>query len=124
MKLIHPHWLGALALVSLASWAQSAGPTDPQIAAIVVMANQVDIDAGKLAESRSKSSDVKAFAQQMVTDHAKQAPQATPADITPCHGRSNNCGVAPVKLTHYISSQASAICPSGRKPQAHSRRPG
>jgi putative membrane protein len=70
MKLIHLHWLGALALVSLASWARGAGPTDPQIAAIVVTANQVDIDAGKLAESRSKSSDVKAFAQQMVTDHS------------------------------------------------------
>ena len=62
MKLIHPHWLAALA--------QSAGPSDPQIAAIVVTANQVDIDAGKLAESRSKSSDVKAFAKQMVTDHS------------------------------------------------------
>ncbi|AFT89254.1 DUF4142 domain-containing protein [Paraburkholderia phenoliruptrix] len=70
MKLFHPHWLAALALVSLSSWAQSAGPSDPQIAAIVVTANQVDIDAGKLAESRSKSSDVKAFAKQMVTDHS------------------------------------------------------
>ncbi|MFL9941251.1 DUF4142 domain-containing protein [Paraburkholderia graminis] len=70
MKLIRPQWLGALALVSLASWAQSAGPSDPQIAAIVVTANQVDIDAGKLAESRSKSGDVKAFAKQMVTDHS------------------------------------------------------
>ncbi|HEX7934913.1 MAG TPA: DUF4142 domain-containing protein [Paraburkholderia sp.] len=69
MKLIHPRWFGALAFVSLTSWAQGAGPTDPQIAAIVVTANQVDIDAGKLAESRSKSSDVKAFAKQMVTDH-------------------------------------------------------
>ncbi|MEC5408167.1 DUF4142 domain-containing protein [Paraburkholderia sp. MPAMCS5] len=69
MKLIHPRWLGALAFVSLTSWAQGAGPTDPQIAAIVVTANQVDIDAGKLAGSRSKSSDVKAFAKQMVTDH-------------------------------------------------------
>jgi len=70
MKLIRPQWLGALALVSFASWAQSAGPSDPQIAAIVVTANQVDIDAGKLAESRSKSGDVKAFAKQMVTDHS------------------------------------------------------
>ncbi|MGF6297997.1 putative membrane protein [Paraburkholderia sp. WC7.3d] len=36
----------------------------------MVTANQVDIDAGKLAESRSKSTDVKAFAQQMITDHS------------------------------------------------------
>jgi putative membrane protein len=45
------------------------GPTDPQIAAIVVTANQVDIDAGKLAEKSAKSNDVKKFAKQMVTDH-------------------------------------------------------
>jgi len=47
-----------------------SGPTDPQIAAIVVTANQVDIDAGKLATSRASSKDVKQFAKQMVTDHS------------------------------------------------------
>lgn len=47
----------------------AAGPTDPQIAAIVVTANQVDVDAGKLAESKAQSPDVKQFAQLMVTDH-------------------------------------------------------
>ena len=51
-------------------WAQSAGPTDPQIAAIVVTANQVDIDAGKLAKSRSNTKAVKDFAQLMITDHS------------------------------------------------------
>jgi len=49
--------------------AQSAGPSDAQIAAIVVTANQVDIDAGKLAETMSANKDVKAFGKQMVTDH-------------------------------------------------------
>ncbi|CAB3787876.1 hypothetical protein LMG28688_02569 [Paraburkholderia caffeinitolerans] len=49
--------------------AQSAGPTDPQIAAIVVAANQADIDAGKLAESKTHSKDIQAFAQRMVADH-------------------------------------------------------
>jgi putative membrane protein len=43
--------------------------TDPQIAAIVVAANQVDIDAGNLALKKTKNEDVKKFAQQMVTDH-------------------------------------------------------
>jgi putative membrane protein len=43
--------------------------TDPQIAAIVVAANQVDIDAGKLAIEKSRHPEVKKFAQQMVTDH-------------------------------------------------------
>lgn len=70
MKMIRSRWFCALALASCAVWAQAAGPTDPQIAAIVATANQVDIDAGKLAESKSRSEDVKAFAQQMITDHS------------------------------------------------------
>ena len=41
----------ALGLAATVAGAQG-GPTDPQIAAIVVTANQVDIDAGKLAKSR------------------------------------------------------------------------
>ena len=49
--------------------AQSGGPSDAQIAAIVVTANQVDIDAGKLAESKGKHKDVRAFGKMMVTDH-------------------------------------------------------
>lgn len=56
------------ATFSLAS-AQGGTPTDPQIAAIVVAANQVDIDAGKLAERKAHAADVKAFAKRMVTDH-------------------------------------------------------
>lgn len=45
-------------------------PTDPQIAAIVVTANQVDIDAGKLAEAKGSHADVKAFGKQMAEDHS------------------------------------------------------
>lgn len=52
-----------------ASAAQAEGPTDPQIAAIVVTANQVDIDAGKLAASKSHTKDIREFAQRMITDH-------------------------------------------------------
>ncbi|SAK77107.1 hypothetical protein AWB80_04564 [Caballeronia pedi] len=70
MKFIHAVLATTLACASISPYAQNAGPTDPQIAAIVVTANQVDIDAGKLAESKTKSKDVKAFAQQMVTDHS------------------------------------------------------
>jgi len=43
----------------------------------VVTANQVDIDAGKLAESRGSTQDVKAFGKQMVTDHGGVNKQAT-----------------------------------------------
>ena len=68
---------GALALWVPAALAQPAGPTDPQIAAIVVTANQVDIDAGKLAVTHAQGKEVKAFAQQMITDHTGVNKQAT-----------------------------------------------
>lgn len=61
----------AVASVTLlaATGAVAAGPNDAQIAAIVVTANQVDIDAGKLAAARTKNAEVRAFAERMVTDH-------------------------------------------------------
>lgn len=68
MKRIRIAIASALVATAPLALAQS-GPTDPQIAAIVVTANQVDIDAGKLAESMSANKDVKAFGKQMVTDH-------------------------------------------------------
>lgn len=52
------------------------GPTDPQIAGIVVAANQVDVDAGKLAKSKSRNKKVKEFAQRMITDHTAVNNQA------------------------------------------------
>ena len=69
MKLNYAALAGFLAVFFGLSSAQAAGPTDPQIAAIVVTANQVDIDAAKLALSKAKSPDVKTFAQLMITDH-------------------------------------------------------
>jgi putative membrane protein len=67
----------SIALMSLAAiaaggaaWAETSAPSDPQIAAIVVAANQVDIDAGKLAQKKSGSSQVREFAQRMITDHS------------------------------------------------------
>jgi putative membrane protein len=50
---------------------------DAQIASIVVTANQVDIDAGKLAATKATNADVKKFAQTMVTDHTGVNKQAT-----------------------------------------------
>ena len=74
---------GAILLAASPALAQTeaapaaAGPTDPQIAAIVVTANQVDIDAAKLAKSRTKNKDVKAFAETMIRDHSAVNKQAT-----------------------------------------------
>jgi putative membrane protein len=63
--------LGAAGLVFGSMAGVSAqGVNDAQIASIVVTANQVDIDAGKLATSRATSDEVKAFAKLMVTDHS------------------------------------------------------
>ena len=77
MRILQTLAATALAFALAPSYAEGAGPTDPQIAAIVVTANQVDIDAGKLARSRSKSKDVQQFAQQMITDHTGVNKQAT-----------------------------------------------
>ncbi len=55
--------------LGLSTAALAQGVDDAQIASIVVTANQVDVDAGKLAVSVSTSPDVKAFAQRMITDH-------------------------------------------------------
>lgn len=65
-----------LAMLSAASFAQSAGPNDAQIAAIVVAANSVDIDAGKQAKAKTKNKEVKEFAQLMITDHTGVNKQA------------------------------------------------
>lgn len=78
MKKIYSALTASLfALVTMASLAQSTGPNDAQIAGIVVAANTVDIDAGKLAVSKSKNKEVKAFAQRMVTDHTGVNKQAS-----------------------------------------------
>lgn len=69
--------MGALLVVAAAANAAEGAPNDAQIAAIVVTANQVDIDAGQLAVDRSHSPAVRAFAQTMVTDHTAVNASAT-----------------------------------------------
>jgi putative membrane protein len=66
---------GFLLAASATAFAQA--PNDAQIAHIVVTANTVDIEAGKLAEKQAKSPEVKAFGKQMVTDHSAVNKQAT-----------------------------------------------
>jgi putative membrane protein len=62
---------------SAATPAAAQGITDPQIAAIVVTANQVDVDAGTLAQQRGSNAEVKAFGKQMVSAHTAVNKQAT-----------------------------------------------
>ena len=66
---------GVLSFTFASVSAQSVN--DAQIASIVLTANQVDIDAGKLAESRATNDEVKAFARLMVTDHTAVNKSAT-----------------------------------------------
>lgn len=62
--------------VEAASVQQSA-LSDPQIAHIAVTANTIDIETARLAESRTSTPDVKAFAETMIRDHTAVNQQAS-----------------------------------------------
>lgn len=64
-------------LLSFPAAASAQAVSDAEIAAIVVTANQVDIDAGKLAESSATDPQVREFGKRMVTDHAGVNKSAT-----------------------------------------------
>jgi putative membrane protein len=68
---------GFLLTINPLVWGQGSAPSDPQIAAIVVTANQVDIDAGELAKSKSSSKPVQDFAELMIKDHGAVNQSAT-----------------------------------------------
>lgn len=78
-----------------ASTAAALSKADQKIVADIALANRAEVEAGKLALSKSQSTDVKAFAQQMVDDHTKGLNDATalaqakgvtiPADLDPKH---------------------------------------
>ena len=71
--------------LGLAAWGTAHGqtststsaPTDPQIAMIAVTADNVDIEAGKLAAGKTSNQKVKEFAELMVRDHTSVNNQAT-----------------------------------------------
>ena len=66
----------ALALTSVAALAGDAKPNDAQIAHIAYTADQMDIDAAKLALQKSKNKEVRDFAENMVRDHTAVNDQA------------------------------------------------
>src|ERR1700750_2530092 len=66
-----------LFLAATLAWAQDGTPNDAQIAHIVVTANTVDIDAGKLAQTKASNAEVKQFGETMIKDHTAVNKQAT-----------------------------------------------
>jgi putative membrane protein len=96
--------VAALFFVPVAAFGQ--GLNDAEIAAIVVTANQVDIDAGKLAVSRSSNDKVKAFAQLMITDHSGVNKAATEL-------------VSRLKVTARQNATSKALQAGGDKNLAH-----
>lgn len=59
----------AIALIFPAFAVSAANLTDAEIAGIVMAANEVDIEAGRLAETKSTNEQVKAYAHRMVGEH-------------------------------------------------------
>lgn len=70
-------FIAALALsLGMGATAHAQAPNDAEIAAIVVAANAVDIDAGKLAVKKGSTKEVRDFGKRMVTDHTGVNKQA------------------------------------------------
>jgi putative membrane protein len=65
--------VASLATVTLIAPSSTSGSepaiTDANIGAIVLAANQIDIDYGKIALNKSKNREVRAFAERMIADH-------------------------------------------------------
>jgi putative membrane protein len=70
----------ALTMCVAVAAAEHAESTDPQIAGILVAANQVEIDAGKVAVEKSHRNEVREFARHMITDYSQV--NETTADLT------------------------------------------
>ncbi len=79
--------LSMLTAGGLQAQGKSPDLTDAEVAHVAVTANKIDIDQGKLAETRASSAEVKEFAATMVRDHsavnAKAAALAKELSVTP-----------------------------------------
>ncbi len=79
--------LAAFSTVHAQTSEAAAPPNDAQIAQIVLTADTVDVDYGKLALKKTKNAEVKAFAETMIRDHTavneKAAALAQKISLTP-----------------------------------------
>jgi putative membrane protein len=69
--------VAAAGVLAQAQTSPATGPTDAQIAMIVVTADNVDIAGGKLAAQKASNPKVKEFAELMIRDHTSVNNQAT-----------------------------------------------
>src|SRR6188768_3871848 len=51
--------------------------SDPEVASVAVVANQIDVNYGEIAKERSKNADILKFAETMINDHKAVIAQAT-----------------------------------------------
>ncbi len=79
-----------LSMLTIANvYSQTSGPklSDPEIASVAVVANQIDVDYARIAKIKSKNADVLKFAQTMSEDHTAVIKQAvalvTKLGVTP-----------------------------------------
>ena len=76
-----------LLVLSSPSLAQNPKLTDPEIASVAVVANEIDIDYATVAKEKSKNAEVLRFAETMTNDHKAIIAQAvalvTKLKITP-----------------------------------------
>lgn len=76
MKIVRKQSIGVLTAALLflvgshaAAQAATQPPSDPEIAQIVLEANDIDIEHGKMAKKMASNTEVKAFAERMIKDH-------------------------------------------------------
>ncbi len=76
-----------LLLITNSVWSQETTLTDPEVASVAVVANQIDISYAEIALDRSKNKEILAFAERMITDHNAVIGQAvdlvTKLSVTP-----------------------------------------
>src|SRR3982750_2354286 len=79
--------LACASLVSSAALAQKQNLSDPEVASVAVVANQIDISYAAIAKEKSKNAEVLKFAETMTNDHKAVIAQAsalvTKLNVTP-----------------------------------------
>jgi len=69
--------LACTSVVSLSTLAQKQNLSDPEVASVAVVANQIDIAYAAIAKEKSKNAEVLKFAETMTNDHNAVIAQAS-----------------------------------------------